>query len=144
MQQGFAAGVFRLLIFLLEEIEVAVVIEDQELAFVFARAEQIGAQARATANHLPELDPGFDRFGEYQVDHFRHVDAGVEHVHRDGNAEVVIRFFELFDQGIHVRNGVVDNLANLGAVLRVKLAEEFFQMLGVVLTLGKNDSLADE
>ncbi|MNC34925.1 hypothetical protein D3C75_833850 [compost metagenome] len=69
-------------------------IEDQELAFVFARAEQIGAQARATANHLPELDPRFDGLSEYQVDHFRNVDAGVEHVYRDGDAEVVIRLLE--------------------------------------------------
>ena len=111
---------------------------------MFAWAEQIRAQARTAADHLPELDPGFDRLCEHQVDHFRHVDAGVEHVHRDGDAEVVIRLFELLDQGIHVRNGIVDDLADLGAVLRVKLAEERFQMLGVVLALGEDDGLADQ
>ena len=144
LQQGFAAGVFRLLILLLEEIEVAVVVEDQKLGFVFTGAKQVGAQARAAANHLPELDPGFDRLGEHQVDHFRDVDAGIEHVHRDGDAEVVIRFFEFLDQGVHVRDGVVDDLADLGAVLRVELAEELFQVLGVVLTLGEDDGFADQ
>src|SRR5690606_15385009 len=83
LQQRLAAGVLRLLIFLLEVVEVAVVIEDQKLGLVFARTTQVGPQAGAPANHLPELDPALDRFGEDQVDHLRHVDAGVEHVDRD-------------------------------------------------------------
>ncbi|MCY1181960.1 hypothetical protein D9M73_224950 [compost metagenome] len=144
MQEGFAASVLRLLILLLEVVEVAVVVEDEEFTLVLAWAEQVGAQARATADHLPELDPGLDRLGEYQVDHFGHIDAGVEHVHRDGDAEVVVRLLEFLDQGVHVRNGVVDDLADLAAVLRVKLAEELFQVLGVLLALGKDDGLADQ
>ncbi|MNV93974.1 hypothetical protein D3C71_1887210 [compost metagenome] len=97
LQQGFATCVIRFLVLLLEEIEVAVVIEDQELAFMFTSAEQIRAQAGATTYHLPELDPRFDGLSEYQVDHFRNVDAGVEHVYRNGDAEVVIRLLEFLD-----------------------------------------------
>lgn len=43
-----------------------------------------------------------------------------------------------------MRDGVVDDLADLGAVLRVELAEELFQVLGVVLTLGEDDGFADQ
>ena len=119
-------------------------VEYEELGLVLARAEQVRAQTSATADHLPELDPGFDRLGEDQIDHFRHVDTGVEHVHRDGDTEVVLRLLELLDQRIHMRNFVVDDLADLGAVLRVELAEQLFQMLGMVLPLGKDDCLAHQ
>ncbi|MNC61664.1 hypothetical protein D3C75_1116240 [compost metagenome] len=111
---------------------------------MLALTKQIGAQACASTDHLPELHPGLHRLSEYQVNHFRHIDAGVEHVYRDGDAEVVLWFFEFFDQRTHVRDLVVDDLADLAAILRVELAEEFFQVLSMVLTLGKDDGLADQ
>ena len=80
LQQRFAAGVFGLFVFLFEEVEVAVVVEYLEFGFVFSRAEQIRSQTRAPPDHLPELHPATHGFGEHQVNHFGHVDTGVEHV----------------------------------------------------------------
>ena len=76
------------LVALVEELEVLPVVEDQEVRLVLARAEQVFAEPGAAADHLPELDVGVDRLGEDQVDDLGHVDAGVEHVHRDGDGQV--------------------------------------------------------
>ena len=46
-------------------------------------------QPRAASDHLPELDVGLHRLGEDEVHDLGHVDAGVEHVHRDGDGQLV-------------------------------------------------------
>ncbi|MNN32658.1 hypothetical protein D3C81_1463830 [compost metagenome] len=97
LQKGLSARVFRLLVLLLEEVEVSVVIEDQELFLVLATAEQVGSQSCASANHLPKFHPRLYRLGENEIDHFWHVDTCVQHVYRNGNAEVVVRFLEFLD-----------------------------------------------
>ena len=43
-------------------------------------------RARAAPDHLLQLDARLHRFHEYQVDHLGHVDAGIQHIHRDGDA----------------------------------------------------------
>ena len=49
---------------------------------------RFSAEPGAAADHLPELDVGVHRLGEDEVDDLGHVDAGVEHVHRDGDGQV--------------------------------------------------------
>src|SRR5690606_21176432 len=71
-QRGCGAG--RVLV---EVLEVLAEVEDQELGLVQAGPEQVGAQAGAAADHLQELDLRAYCLEEDQVDHFRHVDAGV-------------------------------------------------------------------
>ena len=68
---------------LAEEVEVEAEVEDAEVVLVLPGSEQVGAQARAAPDHLPELDPRVDRLEENQVGHLGHVDAGIEHVHGD-------------------------------------------------------------
>ena len=75
------------LVTLVEELEVLPVVEDQEVRLVLAGSEQVLAEPGAAADHLPELDVGVDRLGEDEVDDLGHVDAGVEHVHRDGDGQ---------------------------------------------------------
>ena len=43
-------------------------------------------QTRAATDHLPELRVGEDRFGEDEIDDLADVNAGIEHIHADGNA----------------------------------------------------------
>ena len=68
---------------LAEELEVLAEVEDVEVLLVLARAEQVRAQPRAAADHLPELGLRAHQLEEHEVDDLRHVDAGVEHVDRD-------------------------------------------------------------
>ena len=75
---------------LAEELQVLAVVEEVEELLVLAGAEQVRAEPRAAADHLPELGLRAHQLEEDQVDHFRHVDAGVEHVHRDGDVRRLV------------------------------------------------------
>ena len=63
-----------------EELEVLAEVENLELGLVIAWAEQVGAQSGAAADHLPELCFRSDQLEKHEVDDFRDIDAGVEHV----------------------------------------------------------------
>ena len=58
--------------------------------FVVVRTEQLRTESRAAPDHLPELDLRVDRLEEDQVRYLGNVDAGVEHVDRDGDVRRVV------------------------------------------------------
>jgi hypothetical protein len=132
------------LVALLEAFEVAPVIEDLEMRLVLVRSEQIQAQPRAASDHLPELDVRVHGLGEHQVDDLRHVDARIEHVHRDGDRQVGVRAraFEVVDQFFGPRIVGVDHAAEVAAVLRVQLVEQILQQDRVFVVAGEDDRLA--
>src|SRR5690606_27614499 len=51
---------------------------------------------------------------------------------------------EVLDQALHMGDRVVNDLADPAAILRVELAEQLFQVLGMILTLGEDDGLAHQ
>jgi hypothetical protein len=73
LAQGCADRALHDWYFLTEELEVAAEVENIELVFVLARAEEVGALARAPSDHLPELGLGADQLEEDQVDLFRDI-----------------------------------------------------------------------
>ena len=75
---------------LAEELEVLAEVEDVEARLVVAGPEQVGAQPGAAAEHLPELGLGPHQLEEHEVDDLGHVDAGVEHVDRDGDVRRLV------------------------------------------------------
>ena len=103
--------------------EIAPVVKDQELTLVLASAEQVFAQPRTAANHLPEFHLALDRLGEDEVHHFGYVDTGVKHVNRNGYAQFTIRFFELVNQFFGPWFLGVDDAAKLTSKLWVHLVE---------------------
>ena len=87
-------------------------VDDQELGLL-AVGQAVEEAARllvagAAADHLPELDAGLHRLHEHEVHDFGHVNAGVEHVHGDGDAGFVL-LLELGDEAVAV-GAVVDPL----------------------------------
>ena len=128
---------------LVEELEVAAVVEDQELGLVVAGAEQIGTKAGAATQHLPELRLRPDHLEEHQVDHVGHVDAGVQHVDGDRNVRLAGRDRELVDQVLGVLRRVGDDPSEVAFVVRVIRVEPFDDELGVPLILGEDDCLAE-
>ena len=74
---------------LAEPLEIAPVVEDAEMRLVLAGSEQVGAEPRAAADHLPELDIAAHRAGEDQVDYLGHVEPGVEHFDEVGAGPVI-------------------------------------------------------
>jgi hypothetical protein len=87
---------------LAKEIEIKAEVEHPEILLVVARPEQVGTQARAAPDHLPELDLRVDGLEENEVRHLRNVDAGVEHVHRDGNVRSLVLLREIVDQALGI------------------------------------------
>ena len=88
---------------------VVAVVEDVEARFVHGGAEQVRAQAGAAADHLPEFGGGVDGFEKHQVDDLGDVDAGVEHVHTDGDVQAGVGLFELGDECFRVVHAVGDH-----------------------------------
>ena len=85
-----------------EELEVLAVVEDVEELLVLARAEQVRAEPRAAADHLPELGLRAHQLEEDEVHDLGHVDAGVEHVDRDGDVRRLVLVREVVDQALRV------------------------------------------
>jgi hypothetical protein len=119
------------------------VVEDEELGLVLAGPEEVFAQARAAADHLPELHVRLHRLREDQVHHLGHVDAGVEHVDRDGDGQLVVGVLEVVDELVGLRFLVVDDATEGRAVLRVELAEDLGEMHRVQVVPREDDGLAD-
>ena len=92
-----------------EEFEVSAEVEDVEFFLILA-VHQSRAQPGAPSYHLPELGLAHHLFEEYQVQHLRHIDAGVQHVYGDGDLRQLFRVGELVDGTLGVGHVVVDNL----------------------------------
>jgi hypothetical protein len=69
---------------------------------VLIRSKKVRAEARATPQHLPELGLGSHQFEKDEVDDLRHVDAGIEHVHRQGEMGCLVPVRETFDQALRI------------------------------------------
>src|SRR6266516_423486 len=72
-----AVGCFHSLV---EEFQVLAVVEEIEELLVPSRSEQVQTEARASSDHLPELGFGAHDFEKHEIDDFRHIDTGIEHV----------------------------------------------------------------
>lgn len=110
---------------LLEELEVAAVVEDVEAALVLAGSEEVRPQPGPPTDHLPELGLGVDRLEEDEVDHVGDVDAGVKHVHGNGDVGRLLRVAEIVDQVLSVGHAMVDAPSDRSLVVRVVDIEPF-------------------
>ena len=131
---NFAVG------FELEVGEVLPVVNDQEV-FLDLAAGAILKQPGASANHLPELDAAEHGLGEYQVLDGGHVDAGVQHVHRDGHAGHGFEL-EVVQRGVGPLHVAVDDLGqSLALQLGIEPIERLVQPLGMRMAHRKDDGL---
>ena len=81
-----------------KEFEVLAKVENPEALLILAGSEQVFAGAGATPHHLPELGAGAHRLEEHQIDDLRDVDAGVEHVDGDGDAQIAVWIGKLINK----------------------------------------------
>ena len=75
-------------------------------------SKHIVTQARATANHLQELDLGLDFLEKYQVQHIRHVNTGVHHIHGNRHLGQLIPLTKVIDQTQFVYDMAVNQQIN--------------------------------
>ncbi len=104
-------------------------------------SEQTGAQARASPEHLPELDPRVDRLEEDQVGHLGHVDAGVEHVDRDRDVRRLVPPREVVEQALRIRGVVIDDAGEVPRVPRVVVVEPLLDERRVLVVAREDDRL---
>ena len=128
---------------LVEELEILAEIEDVKEFLVLPRPEQIRTEPRAAAEHLPELRFRSDDFEEDQVHDLRHVDAGVEHVDRDGDVRRLVRLAEIVDQRLRIIGLEIDHSREGALEVRVVGIEALRDELRVLLILGEDDRLAE-
>ena len=95
---------------------------------------------------MPELHWRFDGPRENQVDDFRDVDPGIEHVDRDRDGQVVVGTFalEIVDQLLGSGIVVVDHLAEFAGVLRIHFIEELTHQHRMLMVAGENDALSKD
>ena len=93
----------------LEVIEIVPAVDDlEDILFGapgldFVRFQQAGA----ATDHLPKLGVAEDGLGEDEIDDLPHVNAGIQHVHADGNAGHIVAG-ELIEQAaLTIDAGVV-------------------------------------
>ena len=123
-----------------EELEVAAEIENIELAFILT-VHQTRAQTGTAADHLPELGLAHYLLEEHQIQTLRHVDAGVQHVHRNGDLGQLFGIGELVNQALGIVDPVVDHLGKAGQV-GIFPVENLVDLFGVAVVLGEDNGLA--
>ena len=92
-----------------EKLKISTKVENVEFCFI-RPVQQSGAQPGAPPDHLPELGLAHHLFEKDQVQHLRHVDAGVQHIHRDDDPGQLFRLRELVDGALGIVGIVVDDL----------------------------------
>ncbi len=142
LAQGFGGGAFFEVRVLTEEFEVLAIVEDVEVLFVVTGAKQAGAQPRAASHHLPEFGLGTHHLEEHQVHHLGHVNAGVEHVHRDGDMRHLLLVGEVIDEALRVLGLVGHHPGEVTLVVRIVGVEALADEIGMVVVLGEDDGLA--
>ena len=127
----------------LEVFEVVPAVDDKKVRLAVA-GSRVLVEAGAAADHLPELDAAEDRPGEHERANGGHVDAGIEHVDRDGNARHVLELevVKCFFGTLHV---TVDNFGQTAALIVGKQpVEALVQALCVVVADGEDDALGGQ
>ena len=115
-----------------------------KIFFIASWAKEIGTEASAPANHLPELGEGFDGFGKDEVDDVGDVYPGVEHVNGycDGEVFGTVPAFEIVDELLGTGFVAIDAQAEVSTVLGEFLVEYFNELFGVLVVAGEYDGLA--
>ena len=125
-----------------EIFKVAAIVEYLESALVLSGAINLLEQSSPAADHLNKLDLRPHLFKKHQIQDGRNINAGVQHINRNSNAELII-FLELQHQIIAVVHRIVYQLASVGRILRVQFVEAIHNHLGVFMVVGKDDSFAE-
>ena len=67
-----------------EKLKVSTKVKNIKLLLILA-IQQARAESCSTSNHLPEFRLTHHLFEKHQVQHLRHINTGIQHIHRDCN-----------------------------------------------------------
>ena len=123
-----------------KELKVAAEVENVEFVLILT-VQQPWTQTGAAPDHLPELRLAHDLLEKHQIQHLRHVNAGVQHIHGNGDLRQLLRVRKLIDGTLRIGHIVVDDFGETGQV-RIFLVEHLKDFLRMGVILCKDDRLA--
>ena len=108
-----------------------------------ARSEKIWTQARTAADHLPELGLRPHRLEEYKVDDLRHVDAGIQHIDRNGDMWRLVRVVQTIDERLRVTVFRDDHAREVAGKMRIIRIEARADKFGMSAVFGEDNGLPE-
>src|SRR5262249_29631918 len=118
------------------------IIKNVEKFLIFARPKQVRAKPRSSPQHLPELCFRAHELEEDQIDNFRDVDTGVQHVHRNGDMRLFGWNRKIVYQVLNVVSLEVDDPRKLSFVVRIIDIKTLSDELRMVVILGEDYGLS--
>ena len=125
-----------------EVLQVLTEVEDVKFFLVQPRPEQTETETGAAPQHLPEFGLGANQLEEDQVHHLRHVDAGIQHIHGDGDVGSPLLLVKFIDDTLHVLGLKGNDPGELPLVVGIIQIEPLVDKLGMGLIFGKDDGLS--
>ena len=139
--ERFTLGPLDTIEVLAEVLKILAIVEQVEAVLVLPRPKQVRTQPRPSAHHLPELGLRPDQLEEHQVDHFRDVDPGVEHVHREREVRRFLLDGKIVDQALDILGRKGDDPGELALEVGIVDVKPLRNKVGMGLVLGKEDRL---
>ena len=124
-----------------EKVKVSAEIKNIEFGLVRS-VQQSRTQTGPPAYHLPEFRFALYFLEENQIQHFRHVNPGIQHIHGNGDLREFLRIGKIVNRVLRVIQIVVDNRRVTGQ-MRVFPVKDFQNFLRVPVAFRKNNALAD-
>ena len=106
-----------------EEFEISTEVENIEILLI-RTVQQALTQPCPPADHLPEFRFAHHLLEKHQVQHFRHINSRIQHVHGNRNLRQLLRIGEGIDGLLRILNLIVDDLRIAGQ-LRIFLVKYF-------------------
>ena len=92
---------------------------------------------------MPELGFGAHFFEKHQVNTLGYIDAGVHHIHRNGNVRLLLRPFKCINHILGIGILTNDALRKRAVIFGVQLVEPLQNEFRMAFGLGKDDGFAD-
>ena len=121
----------------IKKLEVFAEVENHKFFLVFVQGKQVLAQPGATPNHLPEFYTAANRFKKYEVAHFRHINACIEHIYRHGNLWHFCFVLKLVEQVVAIFLLIIDYFQKRALIRRILFVKPFFNKHGMLMRTGK-------
>ena len=124
-----------------EELKIPAEVKNVKLLLVLT-IQKPRTQAGSATDHLPEFCLAQNLFEKDQIQNLRHIDAGVQHIHRDGNLRQFLRVRKFVNGTLRITKPIVDH-HGIAVHVRIFLIEHFEDFFCVVVALGKNNRFSN-
>ena len=115
-----------------KEFKISTKIKYIELALIFP-INQSRTKPCTTTYHLPKLSIAHYFFKKYQIQYFRYIDTGIQHIHGDCNLWHLINLGKGINQALRIVDSVINDLRKIIqiGIIFIKDFQNLFRMIMV-------------